>query len=515
MRLFIKLALIVCGLLLSQCGTVPKNIPTFSKEVIEPQVQEKITLYQIDVVKIKKDMARLKEIIKRKKVLSPQDEALHRSLLQAYKQLKYRPFEGQLSIPPKTALTLPLKSYCLEGGKAAPQSDEVFQWRKNNGKFLYLKEILKLSAEGKYDQADIQQIVWGLHNQTLWENYPEAEQSILKRIDVNAPLKLPSKIKSEFKDKIFDEMTGKVPGEIFKAADLVKGRYYDYQDFMQATMSAKAQGAVPKQRLSSVEGTSLYVLTQSEGFDRQEVSFFNTTDQPQSLSLYDYYQAPFRQNVQAIAAYFGWNSERELLAGLEKLLYDDMVRAGFGFVPGLNDLIDLYEAGTGKNFFTDEYLTDQERFMAAIGVLAGSGEAYRYADKVLHGPVSYADDVQKKYRQIKNMESYKTLEKLSRDVEELNISHDWRVKVSKGSKKELQGIEFLDPNNDHIRVRVMPGKPNSEYRNSRDAYIRVSKDGKYYDKNGIKLEVEDTDDSHIPFGDFDISKFPWIKPEVE
>lgn len=96
MRLFAKLALIVSGLFLAQCGTVPKNIPAFSKELIEPQVQEKITLYQIDVVKIKRDMARLKEIIKRKKVLSPEDEALHRSLLQAYKQLKYRPFEGQL-----------------------------------------------------------------------------------------------------------------------------------------------------------------------------------------------------------------------------------------------------------------------------------------------------------------------------------------------------------------------------------------------------------------------------------
>lgn len=503
------LGMAVC-FLFTHCGSKTHLEPSTDKSQIENKVVEVITLTEVNIAKTKDDMARFREVLKAGKKLSKADLALHESLLNTYVQLKYRPRNGVVHVPPKTKLVLPLRSYCLEGGKAEPHEEELFQWKKHKNSFLYLNEILDLSLQGRFSQEDLQGIIWGLHNKTLWENYPETEKQILKQIDPKAPLKLPSNIRSKVEQKIHEEIAPHVPIEIGRAFELVSGRYYDYQTMKDITESTKPSEPPQRGRVSSVEGVHLYVSNFSYGFERQNVSFYNTTDQQQILNLHDYYQQPYRKSVQAIAAYFGWSSEQELFEDLQKLLYEDMVRAGFGFVPGLNDLIDLYEASTGKNFFTDEYLTNQERFMAAIGVLAGSGEAYRYANKILHGPASYVDDVQKKYRLIKNTESYRTLEKLSRDAEKLNISDDWRVKVTKNKKRGNQGIEFISPENEHYKVRVMPGKSDSAYPNSRGDYIRVTKDKDSYNKHGVKVSGN-SDDAHIPINEFDISKFPWIK----
>lgn len=74
--------------------------------------------------------------------------------------------------------------------------------------------------------------------------------------------------------------------------------------------------------------------------------------------------------------------------------------------------------------------------------------------------------------------------------------------TSKPSKKG-DGIIFHEPNNPHTDVRVMPGKPNSQYPNSRKPYVEVKKNGRYQDKDGNPLPNNQSEDAHISLDEFE------------
>ncbi len=82
------------------------------------------------------------------------------------------------------------------------------------------------------------------------------------------------------------------------------------------------------------------------------------------------------------------------------------------------------------------------------------------------------------------------------------IPESWPTKPS----KKGDGIIFQEPGNPHTDIRVMPGKTNSPYKNSRKSYVEVKKDGRWLDKNGNKLPDNNNDSAHIPLDEF---KFPF------
>lgn len=508
--MFKNIFFILCLLFLTQCSTKSSQTkyPLFNKSEIQQGTPLSIKISIIDEDHLRSEMQRFKKILLKKKPLSAADWQLHDDLLRSYIQLKFYPQKGLLKVPAKTRLSLTLKSYCLDPRRANPDRGEVYSWRKAENKDPFLREILRLSPKGKYSQKTLQGILWNLNNKTLWEDYPENEQEILKQIDPAAALKLPSKTKQEMQNKIIEQIEDKIPDSIKETVKLVEGQYNSYENFKSSIESKESEQSLPANKIGAVEGTDLFVENQSDGFEDQEVTFYNPSDADQVIDLNTFYQDPFRRDVQPLASYFGLNFNPTLFADLEKLLFDDMMRLGLSYSPVLGDLIDLYEASTGRNFFTNEWLTNHERFMAAMGVLAGSGESYRYAEKVLRGPASYIDDVEKKYRKIRNTESYKELESLAKKVEAKGIPDDWRVKVSKPSK-EKQGIEYVHPENEHTKIRVMPGKADHPHKNSKVTYVKVQNNGDFFDKHGKPTIVEE--DQHIPLIDFNISNFPWIK----
>lgn len=502
------------SVLLIQCGTPglkTNSIPLVGKSEIQKQTKHAIKVEEIDQKKVYADIKKFRQIISTKRTLSNADWKLHDSLLKTYIQLKYRPQNNIVSIPAKTKLTIPFKSYCLDSGKAQPHQKEVFQWRKSDNKITYLNEILRLSIQKKHPQETLQNLIWNLENKTLWDNYPEPQKAILKSLDPDAPLKLPSKLKTEIKDKALEKIQAQLPESVKKAINIIEGQYYDYEDFEQSVESLQSDEELPVDQISQAEETNLYTESESNGFSDQEVTFYNPSDNSQSIDLSNYYQKPFRKDVQPLAAYFGLDPLTQLYKDLEKLLFDDMIRLGLGFTPVLGDLIDLYEASTGRDFFNDEWLSQEERFLSGVGILAGSGQAYRYADKILHAPPTYVRDTFKKYRHIKNTDQYKKLEALSQNIHPKKLPNDWRVKVTKPGK-DGQGLEYIHPDNEHTRIRVMPGNPNSKHESQRKPYVKVNKDGKSYDKNGAPTE-NDSEPSHIPLDDFDKKKYPWIKPK--
>jgi hypothetical protein len=79
------------------------------------------------------------------------------------------------------------------------------------------------------------------------------------------------------------------------------------------------------------------------------------------------------------------------------------------------------------------------------------------------------------------------------------VPEDWVAKPSKIGG----GTRFVDPQNPHNSVRVMPGDPNSPYPNSQQPYVRHIRNGQSLDVDG-NVVPKDTPEAHIP-----LEKFKW------
>ena len=313
MRISFKFILtVVLSFFTIHCAsTGNKNTPSAAEDEIKKSILHTVRISKLNKVQIQKDIVRFKEIIEKKKALSANDWKLHDSLLEVYKQLKYRPRNGVISIRPKTVLIISLNSYCLDSLKAPPSENEVYSWRKDKSDFTYLKEILNLSHQDKYSQKMLQELIWNLNNKTAWENYPDEQKSILKTIDPQAAVKLPSQLKSELKDLALNHVASQIPESARNTVDIIKGQYYRYEDFKAALDSRQSKKTLPLDSVSLVEGTSLYTKNMSYGVSNQEVHFLNPSENSQFIDLNEYYQVPLRTDVQRLAAYFteeSWDS---------------------------------------------------------------------------------------------------------------------------------------------------------------------------------------------------------------
>lgn len=63
------------------------------------------------------------------------------------------------------------------------------------------------------------------------------------------------------------------------------------------------------------------------------------------------------------------------------------------------------------------------------------------------------------------------------------------------------GMEYVHPTNNHIRVRVMPGKPHSPNPSQQKPYVVQQKSGQAFDKHGNLILPEKTE-AHIPLEEF-------------
>ena len=77
------------------------------------------------------------------------------------------------------------------------------------------------------------------------------------------------------------------------------------------------------------------------------------------------------------------------------------------------------------------------------------------------------------------------------------IPSDW---LSKGSKKG-DGSQYINPNNPHDRVRVMPGNPHSPNPAQQVPYVKRQIDGKFFDASGRQVPG-DSPSAHIPLDQF-------------
>lgn len=168
---------------LVSCKTSPAaNIETPNRQDIDKKIVQTIVIQEFDKDLIQSNIEKFSKILRSKEKLSSSDLELYDKLFETYKNLKYRPIQNKVTIPARTKLVIPLKSYCLDNSKASPESTEPFKWTKVKNDIPYLSELVKLSSENKYDQTLIQELIWNIKNKAYWENYPDSHKEILKLI---------------------------------------------------------------------------------------------------------------------------------------------------------------------------------------------------------------------------------------------------------------------------------------------------------------------------------------------
>lgn len=89
---------------------------------------------------------------------------------------------------------------------------------------------------------------------------------------------------------------------------------------------------------------------------------------------------------------------------------------------------------------------------------------------------------------------------------EKKIPSEWGKEPSHPGKALLQGFEYAHPKMDHIRIRVMPGNPNSEFPNSRKSYVRQTIHNKPIDRHGNIVDKY-SKEAHIPLDEYKFTNF--------
>ena len=168
-RLFVFSLMFSCSTA-QQIGSSPQKHEDFQNTIL----QSKHHLPSNAELKIK--MGAFQKRLASKKPFSSSDWALHDELLDYYNQLKLMKW-GKITVPSNSSVKIRLKSFCLNGSKAAPSTNEVFEWKQGLPDIPYLKELLEKAKS--YDQHDIQAIIWNLGGQTKWDDYPAKYKEIL------------------------------------------------------------------------------------------------------------------------------------------------------------------------------------------------------------------------------------------------------------------------------------------------------------------------------------------------
>gem|GEM_PF-2312163 len=406
--------LLVTTIFMNGCATASKK--PISEKKPKTQILENIgneipikTIPSPEIIRSKIDQFR-KAL--NKKNLTEQDRKLHDELLEYYSELKNRQ-ATKVTIPAKSKIVIPIETYCLNPDRAVPNSKEVYSWRKSSPEVKYFSELLDLRRKGKINQDELQGLIWNLKNETRWESYPNRQKSILQKIDPNASIILPSSLKDKSIDFVKDQVIS-IPGigEALDSYELIKGKYYELSDIKQSIVGLASEYDLEDyDNLIKISGTGIYSQSESQGYNSQEVTLYNPTDKAQEIDLTHYYLEPERDDVQRIGINPKIPEDPDLLSDLEKLLYESMLRIGIGFTPGVNDVADLYELFTGKDFLTGNNLSAFERSLSGVGVIAGSGQGYRYANRVINAPSKYVVEFERGIEKIggKAIEKLETL----------------------------------------------------------------------------------------------------------
>lgn len=339
---------------------------------------------------------------------------VHDELLEIYNGLKDSNSGYKIVIPANSQIKLKFRSFCLAHNKAGPSNGENFKWATKTPSIPYYEELFTYwDTHPEIYAGDIQTLIWNLGSGTYFENYPPTLQRILLEIDPEAQKKLPSKIKSQLfniaKDLILDSVP--LARDARNVYYDIKGQFYNYQHTANRILELKSrlpfiQDTGPTQ----IPGTPLYSDITNTGFSEVNSTFYNPSNNDVTIDTRKLHLEPQRDDVQPLGVFHrndNRNSNPDLVNQLEKLLFEDLLRVGIGFTPVLNDIADLFETVTGKDFINGRALSFNERLLSAVGLLVSSGQNLRWANRAASAPGKYLDEFENGFNSIspKNIKS--------------------------------------------------------------------------------------------------------------
>jgi len=379
------------------CNSIPVKLKASkNKSEIEQKVESiKRPVDTFSENQIRQKMTKLSEALK-KGTLTENEWRIHDELLSIYSDLKDRS-KNRIVISARSKISISFETYCLDPDKAAPSKKEQYVWQKSSPGIKYFKDLLQLRRAARITKEDLQTLLWNLKNETTWDSYPSNLKAILIKIDPNAAFNLPSDLKNQAKNFLTNELLSESGvTAALDAVNLVKGKFYELAEIKNNIESLRSNYEIDApEEINKIPETFVYAESDSNGYSSQETTFYNPTEESQEIDLNEYYLQPERQDVQRIALNPYQNSKSELLSDLEKLIYETMLRLGVGFTPGLNDVADIFELMSGKDYLTGEKLSAFERALSGVGVIAGSGQAYRYANRAMNAPTKYLPEFEK------------------------------------------------------------------------------------------------------------------------
>lgn len=223
----------------------------------------------------------------------------------------------------------------------------------------------------------------------------------------------------------------------------------------------------------------------------------------------------------------------------EAQVFMDLAEAITNFTEGdyskLDQVRSMYEFLTGKNFDTGAPISETDMMISGMfariaikglvkgfkGLVRLGQLAKKYLGKAWTKTGSAAQKVKRtsknieagKWKEVfeetnpsdflKNKGSKEVLEKFRGDK---GIPKDWNLEISKNKK----GVRLNKPGTSRAdEVRIMPGQPDSPFKNSRKPYVTLKKNGKWRDINGNVVDLQ-SEAAHIPLDKF--TKLPdWLK----
>ena len=444
--------LLLCLIFLASCATVnPVADSNHGRKTLDELLQATPDVITEEIPSydgLKQKIAAFRQKLNAGGALSDEDWRLHDELLQAYASLKSVTIDNKIQIPAHSRKSVLIQTFCLNPGIPAPVPGEKFVWKTDDTEISYFRDVVAYAIKHpEIHQPTIQTLIWNLKKQTRWENYPKNMQSILLSIDPQSPFKLPSNVKDQIKTKATNAVAGKLKEwglwqDTQKLTDWIKGEYRDFDSVHRQLLSLKSKFPLTADNsLGQIQGTPLYVDTQTNSYSSHVVTFYNPTDAPVIVDLGKYYMQSKRPDIQRMALkkiisteLAGVNNPEyaPIVQDLENTLYRDMLRLGLGFVPVVGDVADLCELFNGKDFVSGQVLTWQERLLSGVGLIAGSGSGYRYALRVIHSPRQYINEFEKGLSKVLNKPVVLEKERLQ-DVENI-----FKNRTFQGLKQEIK-----------------------------------------------------------------------------
>jgi hypothetical protein len=200
-------------------GSVDTTLSDSNQDIVETPKNYKSPLLEIKDYFIKMHSMEDKIINSKNKLNNPNwntylswREAFELSEKQQQQTERELAETGEIELKEGQSYAFDLDSFCVDAGKTSPVNGDEFRIAKIKGAASeYLPQILKKYSSNKYEQEEVQTLIWQLLNDVRYNELEEQQQTFLKEVFPNADIRFGDKKAGNFIKNIFNKA---IPDEL-------------------------------------------------------------------------------------------------------------------------------------------------------------------------------------------------------------------------------------------------------------------------------------------------------------